>query len=91
MWFLRRMLKVPWTAKISNEVILQQANVERSMIKDIRKRQSNYFGHIIWKEQIEHTVIMGKISGMRDGKTTRENFGWPSKLAWGEVNHGNDK
>ena len=66
MWFLRRMLKVPWTAKISNEVILQQANVERSLIKDIRSRQSDFFGHITRKDQIEHTVVTGKISGRRD-------------------------
>jgi hypothetical protein len=36
-----------------------------SFIKDIRRRQYDLFGHIIWKEQIKHTVIGGTISGRR--------------------------
>ena len=72
MWFLRRIMKVPWTAKISNTIILQMANETRTLIKDIRKRQSDFFGHIIRKEQIEHIVITGKISGRRDRGRQRE-------------------
>jgi uncharacterized iron-regulated protein len=72
MWFLRRMLKVPWTVKISKEFILQQANVERSLIKDIRRRQSDFLGHITRKDPIEHTVVTGKISGRRDRGRQRE-------------------
>jgi hypothetical protein len=45
---------------------LQMANETRTLIKDIRKRQSDFFGHIIRKEQIEHIVITGKISGRGD-------------------------
>jgi hypothetical protein len=41
------------------------------LIKDIRKRQSDFFGHI-WKEQIELTVITGRISGKRDRGRQRE-------------------
>jgi hypothetical protein len=40
MWFLRRMTKVPWTAKASNEIIMQRANETRTLINDIMKRQS---------------------------------------------------
>jgi hypothetical protein len=58
-------MKVLGTAKASNKIILQRANETRILIKDIRKTQSHFFGHIIWKEQIEHTVIMGKIYGKR--------------------------
>jgi hypothetical protein len=72
MWFLRRMMKVPWTAKVSNKIILQMANETRTLIKDIRKRQSDFFGHIVRKEQIEHIVITGKISGRRDRGRQRE-------------------
>jgi hypothetical protein len=67
------------------------ANETRTLIKDIRKRQLNFFGHILRKEQIEHIVITGKISGRRDWETTGEDFGWSGKLAGREVNHGNDK
>jgi hypothetical protein len=57
---------------------LQRANKTRTLIKDIRKRQSLFLGHIIWKEQILHTVITGKIYGKRvgDGRTTGEDSGW---------------
>jgi hypothetical protein len=72
MWFLRQMMKMPWTAKISNTIILQMANETRTLIKDIRKRQSDFFGHIIRKEKIEQLVITGKISGRRDRGRQRE-------------------
>jgi ribosomal 50S subunit-associated protein YjgA (DUF615 family) len=74
MWFLRRMMKVPWTAKTSNEIILMRANETQTLITDIRKRQLHFFGHIIRKEQIEHTVITGKLSGKRDRGRQRENI-----------------
>ena len=74
MWFLRRMMKVSWTAKVSNKIILQMANETRTLINEIRKRQSNFFGHILRKGQIEHTVIMGKISGKKDRGRQREHF-----------------
>ena len=45
---------------------MQRANETRTLILDIRKRQSDFFRHIIRKEQIEHIVIMGKISRRRD-------------------------
>ena len=70
MWFLRRMMKVPWTAKVSNKIILQMANETRTLIKDIRKRQSDLFGHIIRKEQIENIVITGKF---QEGETGGDN------------------
>ena len=72
MWFLRRTMKVSWTAKVSNKIILQMANETRTLIKDIRKRQSDFFGHIIRKEQIEDIVITGKISERRDRGRQRE-------------------
>jgi hypothetical protein len=43
MWFLRRMMKVQWTAKTSNEIILQRENETRTLIKD--KGKDN---HIFW-------------------------------------------
>jgi hypothetical protein len=42
MWFLRRMMKVPLTAKESNEIILLKANETGTLIKDIRKRQLHF-------------------------------------------------
>ena len=44
MWFWRRMLKVPWTDKITNENILKQVNEKRKTIKEVRKKQSRFIG-----------------------------------------------
>jgi hypothetical protein len=38
--------------KASNKIILLRVNETRTLNKDIRKRQSHFFGHIIWKKQI---------------------------------------
>jgi hypothetical protein len=42
MGFPRRLMKMPWTAKTPDEIILQRANKTRTLIKDIRKRQSHF-------------------------------------------------
>jgi hypothetical protein len=75
------MLKVPWTAKISNEVSLQQANEERSLIKDIRNRQSHFLGHI-QKEQIEHSDNRATFLGRETGGDNRTSF-WIWQIGWG--------
>jgi hypothetical protein len=49
-----------------------RANETRILFKDIRKRQLHFFGQIIWKKQIEHTVKTGKISGKRGIGRLRE-------------------
>ena len=64
MWLLRKLLTIPWTIKTSNEEVLQMANTERQL-NTIRKRQLEFFGHIIRKESIDHLAITGKIEGKR--------------------------
>ena len=72
MWFLRRMLKISWTDKISNENILIQTNERRKIIMGLRKRQSKFIGHILRKGKLEHLVTTGKIIGRRDRGRQRE-------------------
>ena len=47
MWFIRRMLRMPWTARRANEEILEMASKERSMMTTIRRRQLEYLSHAI--------------------------------------------
>ncbi|GFO39598.1 RNA-directed DNA polymerase from mobile element jockey [Plakobranchus ocellatus] len=54
MWFLRRMLRVPWTAKKTNERVLNEANERRSMVRTIRKRQAAFLGHVMRRGKLEH-------------------------------------
>jgi hypothetical protein len=72
MWFWRRMLKVPWTDKITNENILKQINEKRKTIKELRKKQSGFIGHILRKGKLENIVTTGKINGRKDRGRQRE-------------------
>ncbi|GFO13215.1 RNA-directed DNA polymerase from mobile element jockey [Plakobranchus ocellatus] len=47
MWFLRRMLRIPWTTKKTNERVLNEANKRRSLVRTIRKRQAIFLGHVM--------------------------------------------
>ena len=65
MWFLRRLLRVSWKEKKSNEVVLDEAHVGRSMLKTIRKRQMQFLGHLNRHKGLEHLALTGKIEGKR--------------------------
>ncbi|GFO04630.1 C-type lectin domain family 4 member c [Plakobranchus ocellatus] len=45
MCFLRRMLRIPWTAKKTNERVLNEANERRTLVRTMRKRQATFLGH----------------------------------------------
>ncbi|GFN85306.1 endonuclease-reverse transcriptase [Plakobranchus ocellatus] len=66
MWFIRGMLRISWTEKKSNEVVLKEANFERSLIKTIRQRQLQFLGHMCRHKDLERLVITGKIEGKRN-------------------------
>ncbi|GFR71836.1 endonuclease-reverse transcriptase [Elysia marginata] len=72
MWFLRRMLRISWTEKKSNETVLIEANSRRSLIKTIRKRQATFLGHVMRREKLEHLITTGKLDGKRGRGKQRE-------------------
>ncbi|GFS09325.1 endonuclease-reverse transcriptase [Elysia marginata] len=63
MWFLRRMMRIPWTAKKPNDTVLSETKTKRALIKKIRKRQATFFGHIMRRERQEHLVTTGMFMG----------------------------
>ncbi|GFO15753.1 eukaryotic translation initiation factor 3 subunit f [Plakobranchus ocellatus] len=71
MWFLRRMLRIPWTAKKTNERVLNEAN-KRSLVRIIRKRQATVLGHVMRRGKLEHLVTIGKFGGKRSRGRQRE-------------------
>ena len=90
MWFYRRMLRIPWTAKKTNVEVLNQACTQRNLIKRIRIRQSRFFGHIMRREGLEHLVTTGKIQGRRDRGREREKMldgltSWFDKISTSEL------
>ncbi|GFR99455.1 ERI1 exoribonuclease 2 [Elysia marginata] len=72
MWFLRRMMRIPWTANKTNEEILTEAQTTRQLMTKIRKRQAKFFGHVIRRNQLEHLVTTGKFDGKRGRGRPRE-------------------
>ncbi|GFN85493.1 endonuclease-reverse transcriptase [Plakobranchus ocellatus] len=63
MWFMRRMMRISWIEKKSNELVLKDANLERSLIKTIRQRQLKFLGHTCRHKGLEHLAITGEIEG----------------------------
>ena len=62
----RRLLRVPWTARISNQSLLKEINPEYSLEELMLKLKLQYFGHLMWRaDTLEKTLILGKIKGKR--------------------------
>ncbi|GFO33274.1 hypothetical protein PoB_005977900 [Plakobranchus ocellatus] len=47
---------IPWTAKKTNERVLNEANKRRSLVRTIRKRQATFLGHVMRRGKLEHLV-----------------------------------
>lgn len=67
MWVYRRMLRIPWTDRVSNERVLNQMNKDRELLDIIKKRKAAYLGHIMRHSKYEflQLIIEGKIEGKR--------------------------
>ena len=66
LWCWRRLLKVPWTARRSNQSILKEINPEYSLEGLMLKLKLQYFGHLMWRaDSSEKTLMLGKIEGKR--------------------------
>ena len=62
----RRLLRVPWTARRSNQFILKEINPEYSLEGLMLKLKLQYFGHLMWTtDSLEKTLMLGKIEGRR--------------------------
>ena len=65
MWCLRRMQRISYVTRKTNEEILQQTGQKRELLKDVMNRQLPFFGHVMRKQKLEHVVICEKIRGKR--------------------------
>ena len=66
LWGWRRLLKVPWTARRSNQSILREINTEYSLEGLILKLKLQYFGHLMQTvDSFEKSLMLGKIEGRR--------------------------
>ena len=66
LWCWRRLLRVPWTARRSNQPILKEITPEYSLEGLMLKLKLQYFGHLMRRaDSLEKTLILGKIEGRR--------------------------
>ena len=66
LWHWRRLLRVPWTAKRSNQSILKEINPEYSLKRLMLKLMLQYFGHLMGKaNSLKKTLMLGKFEGRR--------------------------
>ena len=68
LWCWRRLLRVPWTARRSNQSILKEIKPECSLEGLMLKMKLQYFGHLTWRaNSLEKTLMQGKTEGKRRG------------------------
>ena len=93
LWCWRRLLRVPWTLRRSNQSIVKEISPEYSLEGLILKLKLQYFGHLMWRtDSLEKTLKVGKIEGIRKGDDrgwdgwmallTRRTWVWASSGSW---------
>ena len=90
-WCWKRLLRVPWTARRSNQSILKEISPGCSLEGLMLRLKLQYFGHLMWiTDSLEGTLMLGKTEAGGEG----ENRGWdgwmasPSKWTWVWVGSG---
>ena len=69
LWYLKRLLRVPWTARRSNQFILKEISPGISLEGMMLKLKLQYFGHLMWRiDSLEKTLMPGGIGGRRRGR-----------------------
>ena len=75
LWCWRRLLRVPWTARRSNQSILKGISPELSLEGLMLKLKLQYLGHLMWRTgSFEKTLMLGKIEGRR--RRGRQRMRW---------------
>ena len=78
LWYWRRLLRVPWTARRSNQSIQKEISPEYSLEELMLKLKLQYFGHLMWRiDSLEKTLILGKLKAGGEG----DNRGWDGWMA----------
>ena len=67
MWIYRRLLKISWTDRISNEEVLRRVEQTRTLFTTVKRRKVAYLGHIMRSERYRllQLIMQGKIEGRR--------------------------
>ena len=75
LWYWRRLLRIPWTARRSNQSILKEITPGCSLEGLMLKLKLQYFGHLVWRaDSLEKTLMLGGIRGRR--RRGRQRMRW---------------
>ena len=75
LWCWRRLLRVPWTARRSNQSLLKEISPEYSLDGLMLKLKLRYFGHLMWRaDSSEKTLLLRKFEGRR--RRGRQRMSW---------------
>ena len=75
LWYWKRLLRVPWTARRSNQSILKEISPEISLEGMMLKLKLQYFGHLMRQvDSLEKTLMLGRIGGRR--RRGRQRMRW---------------
>ena len=80
LWCWRRLLRVPWTSRRSNQSILKEMSPEYSLEGLMLKLELQYFGYLMWRsDSCEKTLMLGKIEGRK--RRGRQRMRWLDSIA----------
>ena len=81
LWCWRRLLRVPWTARRSNQSIAKESRLAISLEGMMLKLKLQYFGHLMQRaDSLEKTLMLGGIGDKEKGTTEDEMAGWHHRL-----------
>ena len=81
LWCWRRLLRIPWSARRSNQSILKYINLEYALQGLMLKLKCQYFGQLMQRaDSLEKTLMLGKTEGRRRRGRQDEMVGWPHGL-----------
>jgi hypothetical protein len=81
MWLYRRILKISWTDRVTNQLVLERMGKQKELLTTIKTRKLEYFGHILRNNQrynILQLILQGKIEGKRS--VGRRRISWLKNL-----------
>ena len=67
MWCYRRMMRIKWIDRVSNEEVLRRVGEKRSLMKTLTRRRNNLVGHILRHDGLMKTIVEGQVDG-KNGK-----------------------
>ena len=81
LWCWKRLLRVPWSARRSNQSVVKEINPGYSLKGLMLKLKLQYFGYLMWRpDSLEKTLMLERLSQEEKGITEDKMFGWHHRL-----------